>query len=147
MLAELSSPICCRLTVLIAMLLALLPLHARADSESDARTKARVAALMAQMTLDEKLGQLNLVSAADPMEGQLGDVRSGRTGAAYPVAWKVRIDELVVRIEPLMDDQELDARASTGTVYWEGAVVAQVEGREIGRGYLEMTGYWRAFRA
>jgi len=72
--------------------------------------------------------------------------RSPRTGAMYPVAWNVRVDELVVGIEPLMDDQELDARASTGTIYWEGAVTANIEGREIGRGYLEMTGYWRAFR-
>jgi predicted secreted hydrolase len=40
-----------------------------------------------------------------------------------------------------MDDQELDARASTGTVYWEGAVRALSGGREIGRGYLELTGY------
>ena len=29
-----------------------------------------------------------------------------------------------LRLEPLMDDQELDARASVGTVYWEGAVRA-----------------------
>ena len=45
-----------------------------------------------------------------------------------------------------MDDQELDARMSTGTVYWEGAVTAKVDGNVIGRGYLEMTGYWRAFK-
>jgi hypothetical protein len=44
-------------------------------------------------------------------------------------------------LEPLMDDQELDARASTGTVYWEGAVRALRGGREVGRGYLELTGY------
>jgi hypothetical protein len=25
------------------------------------------------------------------------------------------------RLEPLLDDQELDSRASTGTIYWEGA--------------------------
>ncbi len=42
-------------------------------------------------------------------------------------------------IEPLMDDQELDAQSSTGTVYWEGAV--RVEGPSPGRGYLELTGY------
>jgi predicted secreted hydrolase len=72
--------------------------------------------------------------------------RSARTGAVYPVEWNVRIDQLLLRIEPLMDDQELDARATTGTIYWEGAVTAQLEGREIGRGYLEMTGYWRSFR-
>jgi predicted secreted hydrolase len=46
-------------------------------------------------------------------------------------------------LEPLMDDQELDARASTGTIYWEGAVRALQAGKEVGRGYLELTGYWR----
>jgi predicted secreted hydrolase len=50
------------------------------------------------------------------------------------------------RLEPLMDDQELDARASTGTVYWEGAVRALREGREAGRGYLELTGYWKPMK-
>jgi predicted secreted hydrolase len=42
-----------------------------------------------------------------------------------------------------MDDQENDTRASVGTVYWEGAVRAVSNGRSVGRGYLELTGYWR----
>ena len=46
-------------------------------------------------------------------------------------------------LEPLMDDQELDSRASTGTIYWEGAVRVSASGREAGRGYLELTGYGR----
>jgi predicted secreted hydrolase len=46
-------------------------------------------------------------------------------------------------LEPLMDDQELDSRATTGTIYWEGAVRAKRGGKEVGRGYLELTGYWR----
>jgi predicted secreted hydrolase len=48
-----------------------------------------------------------------------------------------------VDLEPLMDDQELDARRSAGTIYWEGAVRALQSGKEVGRGYLELTGYWR----
>jgi predicted secreted hydrolase len=50
------------------------------------------------------------------------------------------------RLVPLMDDQELDARASTGTIYWEGAVTALRDGRPVGRGYLELTGYWKPMR-
>jgi predicted secreted hydrolase len=46
---------------------------------------------------------------------------------------------------PLLDDQEVDARASTGGYYWEGAVRLvdgdHAEAPEIGRGYLELTGY------
>ena len=53
-----------------------------------------------------------------------------------------------------MDDQELDSRASTGAIYWEGAVRlyeagegAEAEvGGEVGRGYLEMTGYAERLR-
>ena len=76
----------------------------------------------------------------------LREWRSARTGATYPVAWRVALGDLVVDLEPLMDDQEQDARGSTGTVYWEGAVTARAGGRVVGRGYLELTGYWRAFR-
>jgi predicted secreted hydrolase len=72
--------------------------------------------------------------------------RSARTGATYPVAWRIEVGDLAIELEPLMDDQELDARASTGTVYWEGAVTARAGARLVGRGYLELTGYWRAFR-
>lgn len=68
--------------------------------------------------------------------------RSPRTGVTYPVEWKVRMGERTIRLQPLMDDQENDARGSTGTLYWEGAVrVLDDAGRPIGRGYLELTGY------
>ncbi len=49
-------------------------------------------------------------------------------------------------LEPLLDDQELDASASTGTVYWEGAVRALANGVVAGRGYLELTGYGAPLR-
>jgi predicted secreted hydrolase len=49
-------------------------------------------------------------------------------------------------LEPMFDDQELDARATTGTLYWEGAVRATVDNREVGRGYLELTGYGQRVR-
>jgi predicted secreted hydrolase len=69
--------------------------------------------------------------------------RSPRTGADYPVALELRLPGRRIALAPLFDDQELDARASTGNVYWEGAVRLMEAGREIGRGYLELTGYWR----
>jgi predicted secreted hydrolase len=67
--------------------------------------------------------------------------KSARTGATYPVAVDVVLEGRAWRVEPLMDDQELDARATTGTVYWEGAVRVTGPGGETGRGYLELTGY------
>jgi predicted secreted hydrolase len=72
--------------------------------------------------------------------------KSPRTGVSYPVEMKVRAQNLDLRLVPLMDDQELDARASTGTIYWEGAVRAFDRDNEIGRGYLELTGYWKPMR-
>jgi predicted secreted hydrolase len=69
--------------------------------------------------------------------------RSPRTDAAYPIAWWIKAGNLKIDIAPLMDDQENDTRASTGTIYWEGAVHALQNGKSVGRGYLELTGYWR----
>ncbi len=67
--------------------------------------------------------------------------RSPRTGATYPVAMRLDAAGERYELEPLMDDQELDSRASVGTVYWEGAVRATSAARLAGRGYLELTGY------
>jgi predicted secreted hydrolase len=72
--------------------------------------------------------------------------RSPRTGVAYPVAMVVGFPSEEFLLEPIMDDQELDSRASTGTIYWEGAVRALQSGREAGRGYLELTGYGTPLR-
>jgi len=72
--------------------------------------------------------------------------RSPRTGTSYPVSMSLASNNRKYLLEPLMDDQELDARASTGTIYWEGAVRALHDGREAGRGYLELTGYWRPMK-
>jgi predicted secreted hydrolase len=68
--------------------------------------------------------------------------RSPRTGTRYPVAMDVRAGEMHWRLAPLMDDQELDSRDSTGALYWEGAVTLSGSGN--GRGYLELTGYSNA---
>ena len=67
--------------------------------------------------------------------------RSPRTGATYPVAVAVRVGDLRVELVPMMDDQENDARITTGAVYWEGAVTALIGGQPAGRGYMELTGY------
>ncbi len=68
--------------------------------------------------------------------------QSPRTGTTYPVEWQVRVGDRTYRVEPLMDDAELDSRASTGTIYWEGPMrLLEADGRAAGRGYLELTGY------
>lgn len=72
--------------------------------------------------------------------------RSPRTGLEYPVAMALHAADDELTIEPVMDDQELDSRASTGTLYWEGLVRVLRAGTEVGRGYLELTGYGQPLR-
>ncbi len=67
--------------------------------------------------------------------------KSPRTGVSYPIAMDLRAGATSWRLEPLMDDQEMDARGSTGTLYWEGAVRMESSAGEKARGYLELTGY------
>lgn len=81
-----------------------------------------------------------------------GDWRSPASGAVYPARWRVAVPgaALDLTIEPRLADQELVTRESTGVTYWEGAV--NVRGMRAGaplagRGFVELTGYARAFRA
>lgn len=71
---------------------------------------------------------------------------SPRTRTSWPVAQRIRVGERVFETQPLFADQELDSRASAGAVYWEGASRLRENGRDIGRGYLEMTGYLEPIR-
>jgi len=83
--------------------------------------------------------------------------RSSRTGIRYPIEQQLHVGVYIWRIVPLFDDQELDSQASTGTLYWEGAVRAKPDPTSsglpansahlpAGRGYLELTGYDRALK-
>jgi predicted secreted hydrolase len=64
------------------------------------------------------------------------------TRARYPVEWVVRTPGDFYTVKAVIDPQELDSRASTGTVYWEGlSDLIDSNGKAVGRGYLEMTGY------
>lgn len=67
---------------------------------------------------------------------------SALSGASYPVEWMVRTPADIYTVRAVIDNQELDSRNSTGAIYWEGlADLIDSQGRRVGRGYLEMTGY------
>ena len=67
---------------------------------------------------------------------------STRTRITYPSGWRLAVADLDVILTPLLQDQELDTRASTGVIYWEGAVmVTNATGARVGKGYVELTGY------
>jgi predicted secreted hydrolase len=73
--------------------------------------------------------------------------KSALSQASYPVEWIVRTPAGVYTVRAVVDDQELDSRASTGAIYWEGlAHLFDGNGKRVGQGYLEMTGYSQRLR-
>jgi predicted secreted hydrolase len=67
--------------------------------------------------------------------------------AVYPVEWTVRTPAGSYTVKAVLDNQELDSRGSTGAIYWEGlADLLDSNGKPVGRGYLEMTGYAQRLR-
>ena len=73
--------------------------------------------------------------------------KSPLSQASYPVDWMVRTPADYYTVRAVIDDQELDSRASTGAIYWEGlAHLFDSNGKRVGQGYLEMTGYAQRLR-
>lgn len=86
-------------------------------------------------------GRVRVFAPADVGFTPLKWWRSPRTAIDYPVEWRVRAGTRTLTLRPLLDDQENDTRATSGAIYWEGAVRAFEHHRLVGRGYLELTGY------
>jgi len=80
-----------------------------------------------------------------PYEVRMAPTRhwiSPATGARWPVAWQLHSPAGEMQISALFDAQEIDARRSSGLVYWEGAsTLLDPQNRPLGVGYLELTGY------
>ncbi len=73
--------------------------------------------------------------------------RSPQSTAKYPVEWQIETPVGTHVLRALLEDQEVDARLSTGMRYWEGpAELRSADGRPLGHGYLEMTGYAGAMK-
>jgi predicted secreted hydrolase len=78
--------------------------------------------------------------------------KSPKSGATYPMGWRVELPTFNVSltVQPLLRAQELVTHGSTNITYWEGAcdVSGAFAGTPVrGEGYVEMTGYDKAFRA
>ena len=68
--------------------------------------------------------------------------KSPLTQTTYPVEWIVRTPADFYTVRAVIDNQELDSRQSTGAIYWEGlSELIDSNGKRVGSGYLEMTGY------
>ena len=73
--------------------------------------------------------------------------KSPLTQTSYPVEWIVRTPADFYTVKAVIDNQELDSRQSTGAIYWEGlSELVDSNGKTVGRGYLEMTGYAQPLR-
>jgi predicted secreted hydrolase len=71
---------------------------------------------------------------------------SPRTGADYPAGWTIELPEahLTIELAPSVAAQELDTRATTGVVYWEGSQIVRATRDGValgGEAYVELTGY------
>jgi predicted secreted hydrolase len=66
---------------------------------------------------------------------------SPKTGARYPVRWRVVVPSLKISVEcaAAIPDQELVSKDKYTPTYWEGSV--RYSGSVSGVGYLELTGY------
>jgi predicted secreted hydrolase len=91
-------------------------------------------------------GELSVLGEGDFVISADGEWTSPETGTTYPSGWTITIPdyELAMEVTPSLPDQELDTRATTGVIYWEGeaVVAATLKGKPVaGYGYVELTGY------
>jgi predicted secreted hydrolase len=87
-------------------------------------------------------GRARYLSRSEMEVEALDRWRSPHTSAVYPSKWSIRVGGLDLRVRTLLPDQENRSRLPRGVFYWEGAVVVESEdGRALGRGFVEMTGY------
>ena len=75
---------------------------------------------------------------------------SEKTGRVYETSWHIEIpgERLLINLVRTLEDQELDARATTGVIYWEGSHSVSARRGEFpslttlgGEAYVEMTRY------
>ena len=85
-------------------------------------------------------GRSRYLTGADFRLEPLDAWRSPKTGASYPIRWRIQVPKLNLSLEctAAIPDQEL-SEGKDGNTYWEGAVT--YSGTARGVGYIEMTGY------
>jgi predicted secreted hydrolase len=86
-----------------------------------------------------------------PAEGWVVEVletwRSPETDAEYPIGWRIEAptEDLSLFVKAEFAHQENVSRLIPSLFYWEGSVVVtDADGRRLGIGYVELTGYGTA---
>src|SRR5580704_2008156 len=87
-------------TIVVLLLLSLTIVRAQSPANGDTRMNSFVTNLMTKMTVDEKLGQLNLPGAGDITTGQAGNsdiakkIAEGKVGGLFNIKSVVKIKEV-----------------------------------------------------
>jgi predicted secreted hydrolase len=94
----------------------------------------------------DREGRVTILAAADFEMQPANRWHSQKSGADYPVRWRVRVPKLgfEAQVSTPMPNQELVAKGGRALTYWEGSIAVQGSRNgqsAAGRGYLEMTGY------
>jgi predicted secreted hydrolase len=91
-------------------------------------------------------GEVTILEEGDFTITATGSWTSPETGVTYPSAWSIEMpgDAISLTVKPSMPEQEIDASATTGVIYWEGEV--EIDGTHAGEavtglGYVELTGH------
>ncbi len=97
-------------------------------------------------TLVDPAGNATYLGADDFTITPTGAWTSPATSTTYPSGWQIEVPSanIALTVAPILEEQELDTRRTTGVIYWEGAV--DVSGSQAGtdvtgHGYVELTGY------
>jgi len=103
-------------------------------------------------TFIDKSGKARHLTKDDIRIDILESWKSPRSRAVYPARWRLMIFPLSIELTltPNLSDQEMHTPESTGVIYWEGSVsVNGSAGKQPlkGIGYVELTGYAKAFSA
>ncbi len=103
----------------------------------------------ARGSLVSRTGEVRHLAAGEWTVQSSRTWKSRETGAEYPAGWMVKLPDagLEMAVVPELPDQENRSRIVEDLFYWEGLVRVQgPEGRQIGHGYVELTGYGTARR-
>ena len=97
-------------------------------------------------TLVPPTGPSIILKSGEAQLQATGSWTSPHTQVEYPSGWTINLParNLHLRLTPVLKDQEIDARKTTGQIYWEGEVniVGTNGGKSVqGEGYVELTGY------
>lgn len=100
----------------------------------------------AQGTLVSPTGEVEFLDQGEWKVDVLGESRSPHTAATYPSHWQIALPDDTLEVVPIVSDQENVSALVENLYYWEGAVIVRRRGQDVGRGFVELTGYGRGSR-